>query len=472
MTRFDADRALSSSHQMWEEDILPELERYIRIPNVSPAYDPNWEWAGHMNRAVELLSGWALRQPIPGLAVEVIRLPGRTPLIFMEIPGTAPGTVVLYGHLDKQPPMEGKWRAGLHPWTPVRDGDKLFGRGGADDGYSTFAAAGALRLLAQQNVPHARCVVLIEADEESGSDDLPFYVEHLAERIGTPDLIVCLDSECGDYEHLWTSTSLRGLINGTLEVQILRQEVHSGKGTGPVPSTFRIAQILLSRVEDTGTGEILLPALRTDIPLERRRQAQATAEALGSRVHAEFPWIPGALPAHHDPLALILAQTWEPGLEVIGADGMPDLKGGNVFRPSLTLNLSMRLPPLVDPNKAAQVMKIVLEENPPYGARVTFTPGAAAAGWNAPPVSPWLEESISEASRACFGKPALAMGVGGSIPFMGMLGEEFPEAQFLITGLLGPGSNAHAPDECLHIPTGKRLTAAVAKVIADHAARR
>ncbi|APR77290.1 succinyl-diaminopimelate desuccinylase [Minicystis rosea] len=468
---FDTAAALASSERIWEEEILPALAEYVRIPNKSQAYDPKWRENGHMERAVALIESWCKKQPIAGLKVEVHRLEGRPPVLLMEIPGQSSDTVLLYGHLDKQPEMTG-WREGLSPWEPVREGDKLYGRGGADDGYSAFASLSAIRLLQEQKIPHARCVVLIEAQEESGSPDLPAYIEALADRIGRPTLVVCLDSGCGNYEQLWSTTSLRGLAGGVLRVEILSEGVHSGSATGVVPSSFRIIRQLLSRIEDEKTGRVLLDELYVDIPEERRAQASASADALRHEVLHAFPWVGDAGPIATDVAELLLNRTWRPALAVTGAEGLPlSANAGNVLRPFTSVKLSMRLPPRVDPEKAGRALKAALEKDPPYGAKVTFHDEKAAAGWDAPPLAPWLAKASEEASRAFFGKPAMGMGEGGTIPFMFMLGEKFPEAQFLITGVLGPQSNAHGPNEFLHIPMSKRLTCCVSAVIAAHFTR-
>ena len=469
MPTLDALRALQSSQRMWDEEILPALYEYIRIPNKSPAFDPRWQQ--NMDRAVALIEGWCRKQPVAGLSLEVVRLENRTPVIYMEVPGQGSETVLLYGHLDKQPEMSG-WRQGLSPWAPLREGDKLYGRGGADDGYATFASLAALRLVQQQNLPHARCVVLIEACEESGSTDLPAYIAHLAPRIGKPSLVVCLDSGCGNYEQLWLTTSLRGMVSGNLRVEILTEGVHSGDASGIVPESFRILRQLLSRIDDEQTGKVKLDALQVQIPQERLKQARLTAEVLGDEVWNKFPFVQGARPVVSDKVEMILNRSWRPALAITGIEGLPPLgSAGNVLRPFTACKISLRIPPRVDPAVATRAVKEALEKDPPSGARVTFEGEKASIGWDAPPLAQWLASSVDRASRSFFGKPPMALGEGGSIPFMGMLGEKFPEAQFLITGVLGPGSNAHGPNEFLHLPTGVRLTACVASVIADHIAR-
>ncbi len=466
--RLDPQPTLARVHDLWERDILPTLTEYVRIPNKSPGFDAEWEAHGHMQRAFELIRGWCAERPIPGLKIESVSLPKRTPLLFMEVPGKSERTVVLYGHLDKQPEMTG-WRSGLGPWTPVRAGDKLYGRGGADDGYAAFASLTALQLLAEKKIPHARCVILIEGCEESGSVDLPFYIEHLKERIGSPELVVCLDSGCGDYERLWNTTSLRGNLTGELVVEILREGVHSGDASGIVPDSFRIARALLSRLEDQETGRVLPQVLHVEVPPERLEQARGAAEVLGDAVFDKFPFVDGAHPMARERGTLILNRTWEPTLTVTGADGLPPVaNAGNVLRPETRLKLSFRTPPTVDGKAATRAIKELLERDPPYGARVRFERADGCSGWNAPPLARWLERSIDGASQAFFGAPSVSMGEGGTIPFMGMLGERFPQAQFLITGVLGPGSNAHGPNEFLHLPTAEKLTACVAQVLADH----
>jgi acetylornithine deacetylase/succinyl-diaminopimelate desuccinylase-like protein len=213
---------------------------------------------------------------------------------------------------------------------------------------------------------------------------------------------------------------------------------------------------------------VKLDALHVEIPKERVAQAKAVAEVLGKDLYSRFPWVEGGKPVTDNVHELILNRTWRPALSVTGMEGLPTLgSAGNVLRPFTAVKLSMRIPPRLDPNLATKAMKEVLEKDPPYGAKVTFEGEKASAGWDAPPMAGWLEEATHSASKAFFGKPFTAMGEGGTIPFMEMLGKKFPQAQFMITGLLGPGSNAHGPNEFLHVPTGKKLTACVASVIAS-----
>ncbi len=464
------DKKLTESfcNHEWETSVIPVLIEYIRIPNKSPMFDPDWQDHGYMDQVVVQFVKWCQRQDITGMDLVVIRLPERTPLIYIDIPGNSDNTVLLYGHLDKQPEMNG-WKDGLGPWQPVLDGDKLYGRGGADDGYATFASLLSIKALQEQGIPHARCVVIIEACEESGSYDLPYYIDHLSDRIGTPELIICLDSGCGNYDQLWSTTSLRGLIGGKLNIEVLDEGIHSGDASGIVPSSFRILRQLMDRLEDPLTGQILADEFSVDIPDKRLQQAKRAAEMMGENIYKRFPMKNGMQPVNDDPVELILNRSWRPSLSYIGTDGLPDIdSAGNVLRPSTSIKLSMRLPPTCDAERASKKLEELLLDKPPYGAKISFTPDWAADGWMAPEVAPWLEQVLDEASLNYFNKPAVHMGEGWSIPFMGMLGEKFPEAQFLITGVLGPGSNAHGPNEFLHIPTAKKLTCCVAEVIAKH----
>ncbi|HKQ11358.1 MAG TPA: M20/M25/M40 family metallo-hydrolase [Rhizomicrobium sp.] len=474
----DDRRIADFMNRIWDEDIIPVLTDYIRIPCKSPDFDKDWDRHGHMEQAVILFADWAgakLRQ-LPGSSLAVVRLPGRTPLILIEIPGEASGTVLMYGHLDKQPEMMG-WSEDTGPWQPVLKDGKLYGRGGADDGYAMFASIAALLALKEQGVGHGRTVILIEASEESGSPDLPFYIDHLGARIGTPDLVVCLDSGTGNYDQLWLTTSLRGNLIGHLTVKVLTEGVHSGAASGIVPSSFRILRSLLSRIEEEATGRMKLPDLFVEIPEDRWKQARATAAILGDETWSGIPFAGSTKPSVPDKsndsnAELLLEKTWRPQLAITAMEGYPlPANGGNVLLPYSTAKISLRLPPTLEAQKACQAMKTALQADPPYDAEVVFDAHGADNGWNAPPLAPWLEGSLNRASMAAFGKPVAFHGEGGSIPFMAMLGEKFPNTQFVVAGVLGPRSNAHGPNEFLHIACVKKLSACIATILADHALR-
>jgi acetylornithine deacetylase/succinyl-diaminopimelate desuccinylase-like protein len=467
------------SARAWEDRILPALTDYIAVPAKSPMFDADWAAHGHLQRVVHDAAAWVESRRLPGLKLEVLKLEGRTPVIFFELPATradSTDTVLLYGHLDKQPEFNG-WRHDLGPWTPKYEDGLLYGRGGADDGYAVYAAITALEALHAQGLPHPRCVGLIESCEESGSQDLPAYIAALGDRLGNVGLVVCLDSGAGNYDQLWLTTSLRGMVSGVLKVEILTEGVHSGDASGLVPSSFRILRQVLDRLEDSQTGRLLPDSFHCEVPTPRVAQAQATAAILQDEVWKRYPWACGAdggltLPTTTDPVEVLLNRTWRPTLSVTGVDGLPDLaNAGNVLRPHTAFKLSLRLPPLVDAHLASQRLKALLEDNAPYNARVTFhADGRAGAlgatGWNAPELAPWMQQALNAASTAHFGAPLGYIGQGGTIPLMSLLGESFPKAQMMVCGVLGPKSNAHGPNEFLHVPYGKKLTAAVAEVIA------
>jgi len=473
----DAAQARARIDAQWDGDILRQLTDYIAIPAKSPVFDPDWAAHGFIDAVVRQAAGWVEAQKVPGLTLEVVRLPGRTPVIFFEIPATRPGstqTALLYGHLDKQPEFTG-WRADLGPWTPKLEDGKLYGRGGADDGYAVYAAIAAVQALKAQQLPHSRLVGLIETSEESGSPDLLPYIDALRPRLGDVGLVVCLDSGAGNYDQFWLTTSLRGNITGELRVEVLTEGVHSGDASGLVPSSFRILRQVLERLEDSATGRLLPPELHCDVPPERVAQARATAAILGDDLFRRFPWVhydcggtaQSVLPMTGDAVDALLARTWRPTLSVTGAEGLPPLReAGNVLRPYTAFKLSLRLPPLVDAAQAVQQLKALLEDNAPYQARVTFESLGAATGWNAPDSAPWFAQALDAASHVHFGAPCGYIGQGGTIPLMNQLSQGFPSAQMMVCGVLGPRSNAHGPNEFLHVPYAKRLTAAVAEVIA------
>ena len=477
-TLLDTTAALAEVSQAWDTDIVHRLTDYIAIPAKSPSFDPNWATSGHIETVVRNAATWIEAQKVPGLTLEIVRLPGRTPVLFFEISATksqSQQTVLMYGHLDKQPEFTG-WRNDLGPWTPKYEEGKLYGRGGADDGYAAYASIAAVQALKSQNVPHPRIVGLIETCEESGSYDLLPYIDVLRPRLGDVALVICLDSGAGNYDQLWLTTSLRGMASGTLKVQVLSEGIHSGDASGLVPSSFRIMRQVLDRLEDSATGRLLPASFHCEVPAERLAQAKATAAILGEEVYKRFPWAhydcEGSnritLPTTTDPLQALLNRTWAPTLSVTGAEGLPALRdAGNVLRPYTAFKLSLRLPPLVDAARVVQEMKALLEDNAPYQANVTFESHGGATGWNAPETAPWFEQALNAASQAHFGAPCGYIGQGGTIPLMNMLSEGFPKAQMMVCGVLGPKSNAHGPNEFLHVPYAKKLTAAVAQVMAS-----
>jgi acetylornithine deacetylase/succinyl-diaminopimelate desuccinylase-like protein len=483
---FQPAQALSEISRAWDQDIVPQLTQYIRIPAKSPMFDPQWAEHGYIDTVVRSAAAWVEAQKIDGLKLEVIRLEGRTPVLFFEVPASrgasqqaantaSKQTVLMYGHLDKQPEFTG-WRNDLGPWTPKYEDGRLYGRGGADDGYAVYASIAAIAALKSQQVAHPRIVGLIETCEESGSYDLMPYIDALRERLGDVGLVICLDSGAGNYDQLWLTTSLRGMASGVLKVEVLTEGVHSGDASGLVPSSFRIMRQVLDRLEDSATGRLLPPSFHCEVPADRLAQARATAAILGEELYQRFPWAhydcEGSarftLPTTTDPLQALLNRTWIPTLSVTGAEGLPDLQNaGNVLRPYTAFKLSLRLPPLVDAAQAVRELKTLLEDNAPYQARVSFEGAGAATGWNAPDVAPWFDQALNTASQNYFGAPCATIGQGGTIPLMNMLSKGFPKAQMMVCGVLGPKSNAHGPNEFLHVPYARRLTAAVAQVIAQ-----
>ena len=474
----DAAAALSHTTRQWDNDIVQRLTDYIQIPAKSPGFDKDWAANGHLETVMRHAASWVEAQKVEGLTLEIVRLPGRTPVLFFEVAATRPQSsqsILMYGHLDKQPEFTG-WRNDLGPWTPKYEDGKLYGRGGADDGYAVYASIAAVQALKAQNVPHPRIVGIVETCEESGSYDLLPYVDALRPRLGDVALVICLDSGAGNYDQLWLTTSLRGMASGTLKVEVLTEGIHSGDASGLVPSSFRIMRQVLDRLEDSASGRLLPASFHCEVPAERLAQARATAAILGDEVYKRFPWAhydcggstTFALPTTTDPVQALLNRTWTPTLSVTGAEGFPALKdAGNVLRPYTAFKLSLRLPPLVDAAQAVAEMKALLEDNAPYQAKVTFESNGGATGWNAPDTASWFEQALNAASQAHFGAGVGYIGQGGTIPLMNMLSEGFPKAQMMVCGVLGPKSNAHGPNEFLHVPYAKKLTAAVAQVIAQ-----
>jgi len=455
----------------FERDALDTLTTFATIPCLSPNFDADWVKHGHIDRAIELLSDWALARNFANFDVAIHRLDGRTPVLVVTIAATTAGdgTAVLYGHLDKQPPL-GNWSEGLGPYEPVRREDRLYARGVGDDGYSTFSALLAVEAMEANNIPHRRCVVLIEASEESGSPDLEAYLDYLKDHLGTVELMICLDSGALTYDRLWVTTSLRGVVNVDLEIEVLSHGQHSGSVSGVVPSSFRILRELLDRVEDATTGEVLVPQLTAAIPDVDVRAASALAEEFGDIIGRELPTLEGVELMGASAEERILRRTWYSTLSIVGLGGAPVPEiAGNVLRPSTTAKLSFRLPPSVDAEVAREALIPVLTTDVPSSARVTLKNWDIGSGWNSPPLAPWLAEALDVASNDAFGRAPGFTGEGGSIPFLASLGKRYPDVQFVATGVMGPQSNAHAIDEFLDLSMTVGVTNTVITVLGAYA---
>jgi acetylornithine deacetylase/succinyl-diaminopimelate desuccinylase-like protein len=459
----------------WAGEVIPSLSGLIEIPALSPSFDTDWAAAGHLRAAADHVAAWAGTREIAA-GVEVAELDSRSPVLLIDVPATAgaaaQGTVLLYGHLDKQPAF-GEWSAGLGPWQPVLRDGRLYGRGSADDGYSGYAALTALEAVRAAGGEHGRAVILLETGEESGSPDLPAYLEQLAGRLGAVNLVVCLDAGGGtDYKRLWLTSSLRGAVMATVTVRVLDAGVHSGIASGIVPDSFRVMRQLLDRLEHSATGEILLPEMNVPVPAARRADAAALVALNPGAVGRSIPFVPGMTAAAPDPVELILNNTWRPTLSVIGGDGLPESKAAPaVLRAATSLRLSFRTPPGADAEAARVALEKALTTEVPYGAQVEVGDFVTLNGWSAPEPAPWLATALDELTGTVFSEPYRQLGIGGGIPFMEMLGRRYTDAEFVVTGALGADSNMHVPDEWLNVDYAERVTAAVARILDAHAAR-
>ena len=454
--------------RMWQGETLQALCDFVRIPARSVGFDPNWEQNGFLLQACEDAARWA-KTLFPNAVFEVLSEPGRSPALFFEIPASGcscPESVFFYGHFDKQPEGEG-WTQGRKAFTPSVEGRRLYGRGAADDGYNFYAAMTALAALDENGAPRPRAVGLYETAEECESVDFAYWLEKTAPRIGRVGFVSVLDGTCCDYDRLWTTVSFRGALSFTLNVRVLQYGVHSGTASGIVPESFTIARALLERIEKAQTAEISAPELNVEIPEERLAQLRHCASILGEKITGEFPWAGSVHARNPAPFASLVMRGWKPQLAVTGAEGLPALENaGNVLRAGTRLKCSMRIAPTLDPEKALEYIRRELTRDPIFGCTVTLDPAGFGPGWNAPAEKPWFTRSFDAASRELFGKSATYCCDGASIPILSLMQRCFGDAQYLVTGVLGPGSNAHGPDEMLDLDYVSKLTSALARIIA------
>lgn len=473
MTHLNQDELSGAIARTWASDVLPSLSGLVSIPALSPSFDPSWSTTGYLAAAVDHMTAWASKRALD-VTTRMVELDGRSPVLLIEVPATDGaadrGTALIYGHLDKQPAL-GTWSAGLGPWQPVLRDGRLYGRGSADDGYAGYAGLSAVEAVRAAGGEHPRTVILLETAEESGSPDLPAYLEHLDDWLGDVNLVICLDSGGGtDRERLWLTSSLRGMVMATVTVRVLEAGVHSGIASGIAPDSFRIMRTLLDRLEDPLTGSVKLAEMNVPIPDARQADAVAFAALEPAAIGRGIPFVQGMSAASADPVELILNNTWRPTLTVTGADGLPESRlAPAALRPETSLRLSFRLPPTVDATVAKDALVKAVTTDVPYGASVTVHDFVTLDGWNAPSPSPWLANVLDALTGPVFSQPYRQLGIGGGIPFMDMLGHRYPDAQFVATGAVGADSNMHVPDEWLDLRYAEQITAAVAHVLDAHA---
>lgn len=466
---FDSEANLRIVREEWDS-ALPSLQEFVRIPNLTPRMDKEWETNGLLDKAANHVAEWFRAQDIHGCKVEVLKDPGFSPFVFTEIAATpnsakATSTFLMYGHIDKQPHGVG-WAPDIEPTSGlVRDG-MLYGRGAVDDGYHSYACGIAIKALQRQGIAHSRIVILSECSEESGSVHLGHYVEQLAPRIGCPSAVFCCDAGGDDYETLWATTALRGTLRANVNVSLLKSGQHSGVFGGAFPDAFRVMRLLLARLEDPNTGKILLPELHTKIPVERQSEMTALAEKYGYLPGVSTELLDGVHPQTEDAYQMRVDTSWAPCMTVVGVDGLPSIdKASPVLHPFVKLAVVIRIPPLVSADVAVSAVKEALERDPPYGAKVEAVV-TGYSGWNAPEMKANLKDACERSCQTYFcGNPVAKQCAGGGIPLVNMLNEMFPEAALLVTGALGPGGNMHGPNEALNLEHVQKFTACLAMIM-------
>lgn len=361
------------------------------------------------------------------------------------------------------------WEEGLHPRKPVIKEGYLYGRGASDDGYATYAIVESIKLIQQTGGKHGKIIIAVEGDEESGSADLIYYLKKLESRIGQPDLMICMDSGCMDYDSLWITTSLRGYLEFTLTVECLKENVHSGSGSGIAPDSFNIIRSLLDRLDDK-SHSVLIDIFHVVIPEHNIQEAKKLANLKkDSIVKDSVKLLPNVKPLSDDYSEIILNNTWRPTLVITGFTGFPQTEiAGNVLRNKTTCRVAIRLPPTANAKSIETKCREIMTSNPPFNCKITLSNVEAGYGWAAKELPDVLKDSFNKSSKTLFGREFFCFGEGGSIGFIHDLGELYPDCQMLVTGVLGPKTNAHCPNECLNIDYTEKITVALAHTINDY----
>ena len=464
----DKTREIIDAH--WDNWYVKGLCEFIEVPNLTPMVDPNYLTNGLNEKAMALVDDYINKLEIKGISKKIFQPDGMTPLIVYAVDkaeGGSDAQIMFYGHLDKQPWMDG-WDEGLGPTKPVIRGEYLYGRGGGDDGYSPFSTMLAIKNAQLQGIKHSRIVLVLETEEESGSPNLINLLNIAKDFIGNPDYLFCLDSGAFDYNQLWLTSSLRGITLMDVTVKAGKGGYHSGEVGGIVPETFRVMRHLLNRLDDPKTG-LPMEELNTELPAYARPEAERMVALSGEAMCKKYKMEEGVKYCSQDNLVeMYLNNTWRANLSVTGAGGLPDYnRAGNVVRPQTTLRLSYRLPPNMDCHKAAAIVKQKLTTDVPHDCIVEIKGDHNGNGWCMKDPEPWFHDVINNASKNFYDREYGSYGMGGSIPFLSQLGGLYPNTFIVALGLLGPQSNAHAPNESVNLTYAKKLTMCMSHILVD-----
>ena len=434
-------------------DLMPtirgELERLVCVPSVSASgHDP-----APLVRSAEIT---AEILKASGCETKILRADGGHPAVvgYVSAPAGAP-TVLLYAHHDVQPPgPDSEWTS--PPFAPTERGDRLYGRGAADDKAGVLAHAAALRAFAGK--PPVGVAVFVEGEEEAGSEHLRGYLESERERLRC-DAVVVADGGNWRIGTPALTTTLRGVVACVVELRVIDKAVHSGGFGGPVPDALSaLSHVLASLHDEQGRPRVpgLVQGKAPALDLTEDELRQQAGVLRGTKLIGE-----GGL----------TDRMWMmPAIAVLAIDAPPVREAVNQLVPVARAKVSMRIPPGQDATKALDALVAHLERNVPWGAELRIDrhpvgePFATKTGGHA-------YKAMHAALAEAWGRPAVDTGTGGSIPFLFDFAELFPKAEILVTGVDDPESGPHGPDEGLHLAEFERVCLAEALFLAKLAAR-
>ena len=453
---------------------LPNLMNFIRIPNTSPEFDPDWDKNNLLLKASKLIITFIKTLQLKNTEITLLKDENHTPFILTETKSSKEkekNTILFYAHIDKQPNCEG-WDKGKSATNPIIENGRLYGRGSIDDGYAIYSILTAIKYCQDNNLFTNRIICIFECSEESSSDDLNYYFDKLIPFFGNDiSLFCCVDLTCLDYKKMWIVNCIRGVMDFDVKIYTLNNDIYSNFTKGVFPDNFMIFRKLCDLLRNE-KGEFLIPELiisEDKIPKDRKKELEEASKEIGIDFIKVLPLYNNTKPMKDDIYKLLLNNIWKVSMIIKGIDGIPDKKyEGNILSKGLKARIQMRIPPLLNGKKAFEAIKKKFIENTPFNSKVEVEMIGIDDGWNDKNFSERSKNVFNYVSKIGFGNDVGFKFDGGSVPFIQYFENKYPKSQIANLGIRGYECNEHGPNESIDLDACKKFIAALVILMSEY----